>query len=101
MYGQCAVMALLLANGAGVNKGDCDGFTALHYAARMSHLPTLESLLSKATDIEQSLQKGGWTSGPLRLAALHSSAMTGHLFQPLLSTGTGAHAVDWAGETLL
>ena len=78
-----------------VNKGDCDGKTALHWAARKRHEAMVQLLLEKGADVNAKDRNGG--------TVLCWEAIKGHeaMVRLLLEKGANVHAKTKSGETAL
>ena len=68
--GQAAVVELLLARGADIDKAREDGWTPLHFACRLNSIECAELLLANNASVDQT-EEDGMT--PLHVACFHNS----------------------------
>ena len=87
-------MQNLLDAGADVDRGDCQGRTALYAAAQEGHVEVLKLLLLFGADLEPQVDNG---STPLSI-----SASQGHLvvFEELMTAGANTLVKDRSGRSL-
>jgi serine/threonine protein kinase len=89
------VERLLNEKSGAVNEKNMDGWSALHYAARMNHRGVVERLLRGGANVELK-DNAGWT-------ALHFAARYGHegVLSLLLAAGADVKTTDNRGHTAL
>lgn len=97
-----------------VNMQDCNGYSAMHFAALNGHSKLLEALLAHGGDPSQHVQDAAYVSrldeastyapmAPGGRGALHFAAVNGDVrcIQILLECGCNPTEVDWQGHTPL
>ena len=94
--GHLDVTKYLISQGAEVNRGDNDGWTALHsLLLRRGHLDVTKYLISQGAEVNKGDNDG--------MTALHSAASRGHLdvTRYLISQGAEVNKGDNDGKTAL